>query len=191
MICRYPCQKLNEVIRFLLTATRLVLHEIPPALTAISAKFQPEAGIVRAASTAKQKTFKIISSPSSDELILGAAPQSLGEFIDALFGNAIKFSEVCGFIRAGIGGTGQRDRFLLCFDDGGLGIQVEMRKILLKPVLQMDKSGTCLHGGAGFGLVVVRRVCEGHTASVEIAPGTEGGTRVVAIFPTRVFTGSV
>ncbi|HLN23225.1 MAG TPA: ATP-binding protein, partial [Patescibacteria group bacterium] len=102
-------------------------------------------------------------------------PLRLGQVLNNLIGNAVKFTDT-GEIHLRVK-TMERDQeqALLRFSvrDTGIGLSKEQADALFRPFIQADNSITRRYGGSGLGLTICRHLVElmdGHIA-VSSAPG--------------------
>ncbi len=101
------------------------------------------------------------------------------QVLNNLIGNAIKFSPPGGRIEVRLTATG--DDFLIVVRDQGPGIAPEDMPMLFQP-FRHGRYGSAGEKGSGLGLVIVKRIVEGHNGRiwVESTPG-QGTTFYVAI----------
>lgn len=100
--------------------------------------------------------------------------QKLLQVIVNLLDNAIKFSPERGKIRAAI--TDQGPRWRLDIADEGCGIPAESIPKLFERFKQVDGSRGRNFEGVGLGLVVVKKIIEGHGGKVWIESRVGAGT---------------
>jgi signal transduction histidine kinase/ligand-binding sensor domain-containing protein/CheY-like chemotaxis protein len=128
----------------------------------------------------KQKSLKVsyyISSDVPDELI--GDPVRLGQILNNLIGNAIKFTEI-GEVKLEVnlkesqleeqtksestarrnGSSSTTHDCILHFTvkDTGIGIPEEKQKTIFEPFVQADASTTRKYGGTGLGLAITSRI---------------------------------
>lgn len=102
-------------------------------------------------------------------------PLRLGQILNNLVGNAVKFTQH-GEIRVAVR-CGEVDgrRLQLCFDvcDTGIGLSMESSARLFEPFVQADGSITRKFGGTGLGLAISKQLTEmmGGTISVQSQVG--------------------
>ena len=115
---------------------------------------------------------------------LGAAeiegdPLLLGELVDNLLDNALRYTPAGGAVTVH---TGCRDGVpFLCVEDTGPGIPAQERGKVLERFYRIP--GTSGEG-SGLGLAIVREVVDRHRGTLEIdTPDGAGGTRFCVRFP--------
>ncbi len=111
--------------------------------------------------------------------VLNGDVTRLGQALVNYLGNAVKFTER-GSIRLEARVVEQTDADCLlrfAVTDTGIGIPEGARSQLFKPFQQVDDSFTRVYGGAGLGLVIVKRIAGlmGGDAGVDSSPG-QGST---------------
>ena len=105
-------------------------------------------------------------------------PTRLRQILLNLVGNAVKFTESGGLVRAQVelarDGQGSCLRFNII--DTGIGIAPQQMSRLFQPFTQADSSTTRRFGGTGLGLAISRRLSEilggGITAESELGKGS-------------------
>lgn len=100
---------------------------------------------------------------------------ALGQVLDRLLGNAVKFTER-GEVTLGLREVGRTgSRLLLEFEvrDTGLGMDLAVQQRLFQPFTQGGPVLTRQHGGLGLGLSIARRILErlGGEIGVDSQPG--------------------
>ncbi|MGC9357514.1 MAG: sensor histidine kinase [Anaerolineae bacterium] len=102
--------------------------------------------------------------------LLGDA-RRIGQAIEALIENAVKFSPDGGPVTIRVWVEGERA--YLSVEDHGIGIAEEDQKLLFQRFYQVDGSTTRRYGGVGAGLALVKEVVRAHGGDVwvESTPG--------------------
>jgi signal transduction histidine kinase len=90
----------------------------------------------------------------------------LGQVLDNLIGNALKFTPAGGNIDLQIEDIGDFERVLV--SDTGIGIPGDKLEKVFEPFYQIDGSSTRRFGGAGLGLAIVRQIVEAHGGEVGV-----------------------
>ncbi|MCA9906948.1 MAG: hypothetical protein KC547_24000, partial [Anaerolineae bacterium] len=92
--------------------------------------------------------------------VIGDATR-LRQIITNLVGNAIKFTDPGGSVRASltcVGRTAGTVRLRLSVADTGIGIAADAQERLFDPFTQAETGTTRAHGGTGLGLSIVQRL---------------------------------
>jgi PAS domain S-box-containing protein len=129
--------------------------------------------------------FTVDLPPQIPKRLLGD-PVRLGQILNNLASNAVKFTASGGVSMA----VSQRERSgetaLLCFEvrDTGIGLSQEQIRSLFTPFTQADSSTTRKYGGTGLGLTISKRLVEimGGEISCESEPGKGSVFRFTARF---------
>lgn len=133
----------------------------------------------------KQKNIRFILKPShSKDLVLRADETLLGQALNNLLGNAVKFTPIDGEI---ILGTHEKpDHLEIYVQDTGVGMQPEMSRKLFEDFSRKSTMGTFGEKGTGLGLGIVKKIVEAHqfTIRVESQPG-KGSTFIISIPKTE------
>lgn len=85
-------------------------------------------------------------------------PEAVRQIIVALVDNAIKFSSE-GQTRVQVAGTQENELLVLVMDQGP-GIPLEDQEVIFDQFTQLEDVYTRVHGGAGLGLAMARRLAE-------------------------------
>ncbi len=128
---------------------------------------------------AHEKSLKI--SCEIDESIPGQLigdPVRLGQIVNNLVSNAIKFTEK-GSVRIVLQQSIlQKGKSLINFrfEDTGIGIPVEKLGTIFEAFTQASSSTTRKYGGTGLGLAIVKRLVELHGGEIVVKSGPSGGS---------------
>ncbi len=117
-----------------------------------------------------------------EKLIMAAGDaRRLGQVLDNLMGNAIKFSPNGGEVV--VQATCVGSEIHLTISDQGIGIPTEELPRIWDRFYQVDGSTKRRFGGSGLGLTIVKRIVEAHGGRVwaESTPGQ--GSRFTCAFP--------
>lgn len=128
---------------------------------------------------AHEKSLKI--SCEIDEAIpeqLIGDPIRLGQIVNNLVSNAVKFTEV-GSIRVILHQSilkNGKSEIKFRFEDSGIGIPKEKTETIFEAFTQASSSITRQYGGTGLGLAIVRRLVELHGGEINVHPGVSSGS---------------
>ncbi|MEZ4767543.1 MAG: ATP-binding protein [Caldilineales bacterium] len=103
---------------------------------------------------------------------MGRCPRRLGQVLDNLIGNAIKFSRSGDSINAPAV-RGDKDTVLVEISDTGIGIPPDRIVTVWDRFYQVDSAADRMRAGAGLGLTIAKRIVEAHGGEiwVESTPG--------------------
>jgi signal transduction histidine kinase len=147
--------------------------------TAASLRFTPASVVrrsvegVRAAAQAKRLALTLTLHDGAEGEALGDADH-LGQVLDHLLDNAVKFTAVGG-VAVTVDNSGDEWRFEVA--DTGVGIDPARAERLFASFEIADASSTRAHGGAGLGLAICRRLATLMGGQIEVSgePG-QGAT---------------
>jgi len=112
-------------------------------------------------------------------------PLRLGQVINNLVSNAVKFTER-GFVRISLsrenvnfGKTEIRFRF----EDSGIGIPEGKKKSIFEAFTQASSSTTRKYGGTGLGLAIVKRLVELYGGNIKLSDRQGGGSVFEFVIP--------
>jgi signal transduction histidine kinase len=119
-----------------------------------------------AAMTAKESGVSIELQAADDLPCVHADPGRLGQVLDNLLGNAIKFSPSGSTITVRV----WRDNTFVHADvkDQGIGIPADKLGRIFDRFYQVDGSTTRRFGGTGLGLAIVKTIVESHAGQVSV-----------------------
>ncbi|MBS9525304.1 PAS domain S-box protein [Litoribacter alkaliphilus] len=112
---------------------------------------------------AREKSLEIIAKVDNRvPEILNGDPVRLGQIINNLISNAIKFTEK-GHVKISLSNIGETDdkvtvRFM--FEDTGIGIDEDKKDIIFEAFTQASTETTRKFGGTGLGLAIVKKLVE-------------------------------
>lgn len=129
---------------------------------------------------AREKTLNVVfeADPSLPQNLIGD-PVRLGQIVNNLVSNAIKFTEK-GFIRIKLTNEKEDERKIAIrfdFEDSGIGIPKDKLDLVFEAFTQASAATTRKYGGTGLGLAIVRRLVQLFGAEIKAHQRDEGGTR--------------
>ena len=167
----------SRMINALLDITRLESGAVEPHLAPVNfisvyadltREFAPVA-LAKGVRLEFPETSKIVI---SDHILLG-------QLLQNLIGNALKFTEE-GFVK--VAETSDADGLLLCIEDSGTGIPSDKLERIFDEYYQVDQSGTQRYG-VGLGLAIVREVARLLSYSISVSSEVGRGTQVRVRIP--------
>lgn len=93
--------------------------------------------------------------------------------------NAVKYCQC----QVNVSGTVVNSEFVINIDDDGIGIEKELRELVLKPFYRTDKSRSRKTGGFGLGLAITDMVLKETGGQIMILSSKLGGTTVRLVWP--------
>jgi signal transduction histidine kinase len=134
-----------------------------------------DASVALAFAAAESAGIRItVSSPADLPPIIGDA-RRLGQVLDNLLGNAIKFSPAGGEVNVTV--VQHEARVSVNISDQGIGISATDLPRIWERFYQAEASATRRFAGSGLGLAIVKRIVEAHGGEVGVSstPG-QGST---------------
>ncbi len=116
--------------------------------------------------------------PDVPQLLMGD-PLRLGQVLQNLLGNALKFSET-GWVKLSVRKTSLNERQVVCtFEvlDTGIGIPAEKIQLIFSPFSQADASVNRKYGGSGLGLSIAKNLVQLMQGEIKVESQWEGGSR--------------
>lgn len=157
-------------------ANKLSLHPVPASVAHI---VQSTCHIHSSLASGKDVLLEAHIDPRISPSLL-VDPQRLGQILNNLVSNALKFTErgsVTVDVRwLGRGDSGEQLAFLV--SDTGIGLDPEDVARLFQPFVQSDAASGGRFGGTGLGLVISRRLAEMMGGSIEMESERGRGTTV-------------
>jgi signal transduction histidine kinase/ActR/RegA family two-component response regulator len=136
-------------------------------------------------SEADQRGIILESNLASDETMVLADPARLGQVINNLLINAIKFTDKDGRVSVSTERTG--DSGIVKVSDTGMGIPQDFLPHIFERFRQADSSTRRRHGGLGLGLSIVKSLVDMHGGQVNVhSEGTGQGSTFTVQLPLAV-----
>jgi signal transduction histidine kinase len=154
---------------------QLVLDYSPVDLTGL---VENAVALNRLISIRKQIEITLISES------LGTGEVDTAKFeqvLNNLIGNAVKFSHPGKKVEVRL--YGEAENFFLCVKDEGTGITPEVMSRLFKPFQRGRARGTAGEKSSGLGLMIVKRIVEGHGGKIWVESQMGVGTTFFVRMP--------
>lgn len=105
----------------------------------------------------------------------------LGQLLEELINNAIKFSEEHAPVSIEV--TQDEESALIIIDDVGAGLSAHQRERVFDPFFQGQEDSARITGGMGLGLFMARKIVESHGGTIWFDPKPPPGVRVCLTLP--------
>ena len=110
-------------------------------------------------------------------------PEKIGQVLNNLIGNAVKFSHPGTSIRVALGQEDGSAR--IAVEDQGQGIPAADLDTLFKPFGKASVLSTAGEKGTGLGLAIARRIVEGHGGEIRVTSAVDKGSQFVFHIPIK------
>jgi signal transduction histidine kinase len=120
------------------------------------------------------------ASPDHDTVVLGDE-ERLGQVLDNLLGNAVKYTPAGGRVRAGV--TTEADQVVVRVSDTGRGIAAEDLGEIFDSFFRTDDVQGDAIPGVGLGLAITKRLVEAHRGEISATSTLGEGTTVEVRLP--------
>jgi signal transduction histidine kinase len=139
------------------------------------------AALTRIAPMALAKEITLRLEAHDPPVSLHCDPRRLGQVLDNLLGNAVKFSPACSTVRLSVerGPRGPR----LCVIDQGPGIPEQDRARIFEPFHKGAALPTGGEASSGLGLAICQRIVAAHGGTLRATQAADGGARMVLELP--------
>jgi signal transduction histidine kinase len=174
--------RLLQLIDDLLMLNRLEAGGLPLELTEVSLPDLAADAVKNAAPVAAKSGVTVHLDADEGPLVL-ADPRRLGQVLDNLIGNAVKFSHVGGLVRVGL--RQARGSWRIDVSDTGIGIPADEVTRLFGPFVRGANARTAGLPGTGLGLAIVKSLVEMHGGQVKVESVLEEGTTFSVFLPAR------
>lgn len=125
-----------------------------------------------AESRLRDRNLKLATDVPERKMPAWGDAERLARALNHVMDNAIKFTPQGGMIGVRVGHQGAQ--YEICIADSGPGIPPHLLDKVTEPFFQADGSPTRVHGGAGIGLAIARRVAQALGGEVRLrSPANE------------------
>ncbi|MBS2035624.1 response regulator [bacterium] len=142
-----------------------------------------------------RETWETLSRPEATLHLQGplpsvfGSPSGLGQLLQNLLQNALKFVSSGRIPEVWIWSTSSREGVTLHVRDNGIGIPMQHRQRIFEVFQRLH--GREVYAGDGIGLSVCQRVMEQHGGSIEVLSDGLTGSTFLLHFPRRVHGGAL
>ena len=130
-----------------------------------------------------QKQISISSIIDPQVKSIEADERRLGQVVQILVGNAIKFTPEGGEIGIEVQGFPETQQAQISVWDTGIGLQPEDTQKLFQPFIQLDTTLSRRYEGAGLGLALAAHLTELHKGTIIVESHPGQGARFTVILP--------
>lgn len=123
-----------------------------------------------------------VAGEASGTLWVEGDPTRLGQIVNNLVSNAVKFSPL-GTVEVDVSRTGEGVEIVV--RDDGVGIAPEHLEKIFKPFSQAETSITRRFGGTGLGLAIVQGIVSTSNGRIEVRSGRETGSEFLVRLPWK------
>jgi signal transduction histidine kinase len=136
------------------------------------------AGLLSAQASAKRIALTV---DAPEAVVVPGDRARLGQVLDNLVGNAIKFTPEDGQVRVGVGRANGTCRVTVSHT--GIGIPPDERPKLFQRFYRASSATKQAIGGTGLGLAISKAIAEGHDGTIHLADHDGPGTVFVLELP--------
>jgi len=141
------------------------------------------ADAVKSAVPAAARSGVTVRLDAGDGPLVRADPRRVGQVLDNLIGNAVKFSHVDGMVRVRL--RYADDIWRIDVSDTGIGIPPEEAVRLFGPFVRASNARIAGLPGTGLGLAIVKLLVEMHDGHVTVDSVLNQGTTVSVFLPVH------
>lgn len=167
-------RRLAVIAEDLLLLRQLETANLPLGFGPVDAGSVLERAVASASPVAGQKGVALRLELPPRPLPLTADPVRLGQAVDNLLGNAVKFTPEGGAVTVGL--AGDRAGVVITVADTGPGIPPADLPHLFLPFYRLESARRSGAPGAGLGLAIARSIAERHGGSIDVASEVGRGT---------------
>jgi signal transduction histidine kinase len=174
--------RLLRLIDDLLMLNRLEAGGLPLELTEVSLPDLAAEAVKNAVPLAAKSRVSVHLDAGQGPPVPGD-PRRLGQVLDNLIGNAVKFSHVGGLVR--VRARHQRGTWRIDVQDTGIGIPPDEAAVLFGPFVRGSNARIAGLPGTGLGLAIVKSLVEMHGGSVKVDSVLDEGTTFSVFLPVH------
>jgi len=175
-------RRLLNVINDILDISKIEANKMDLSINDCNLENIIERELILFNSIAKLKGIEIKFDSPKKDIISPADENKLGEVINNIIDNAIKFTEK-GSVTISIGFDENKNMNFLSVKDSGIGIDEEYLPFLFQSFTQADISYSKKYDGSGLGLSIAKRLIELMNGSIEVETKKEDGTKISIFLP--------
>lgn len=164
--------RLGETINRYLDLTRLESGAQPLRLTTIQPQQLLSDSLRNLSVFAADKRIRLLTEVADDVPALNVDAQLLGQALNNLVSNAIKYSPPATQVRVSVTTQAGEIQFRIC--DEGFGIPAEARDRIFQKFYRLERDANSTTVGTGLGLPLVKQIVEQHGGRISFAANADG-----------------
>jgi signal transduction histidine kinase len=168
--------RLEYLAHFLVDMARLQAHSAPLNLQQVDLGALVRQAVAAIEPVARQRAVLVVSTVPAQPVPILADPQRIGQALDNLLQNAVRWSSAKGTVQVAVTATATQAEVAVA--DEGPGIAPDVLPRLFEPFVRGEGSG-----GLGLGLAIVQAVAQSHGGAATAANRPEGGARFLFTLP--------
>jgi len=137
--------------------------------------------LATARSSQDAESLSIHLNSDNGALAMEGDAQRLGQLVDNLLQNSVRYTDAGGEVHIVLSRTGKRAS--IDWSDSSPGVDDEQLSRLFEPLYRADSSRNRSNGGAGLGLAIVQRIVEAHRGTIAASRSSLGGLALHIEFP--------
>jgi two-component system phosphate regulon sensor histidine kinase PhoR len=174
--------RLHNLILDLLSLARLDAGEETFGKEAVPMAEMVEACIDRHRPRAEAKKMALEAVPPPTPLAVWADAEAVGQLLDNLVDNAVKYTQAGGTVR--VRWTTSGEGIDIAVEDNGPGIpEVDLPRVFAR-FYRVDRARSRELGGTGLGLAIVKRLAQAMDGSAKVTSQVGRGTTFTVTLPT-------
>lgn len=181
-LLRGETARLSRLVDDLQDLWRAEARQLPLSMKAVAVNDELKAAIERISTQAQEHGIEIRTDLGSGRLRVRADPERLGQILDNLLSNAVRYSPRGSAVT--LSATVDTDRVAIGVADQGPGLTQEQLERVFERFYRVDPSRSRALGGSGIGLAIARALAEAMGGRVEASsdgPGLGATFRVVLL----------
>jgi len=175
------CRRLAGLVHELVDMARLQAGLIPLNRCVWDTGLLVEPAVRRAAEAAAAKGLRLDFEWGDGMCPVHADPQRIGQVVDKLISNAIRFTPAGG--RVGVSVSRSGEQVVIEVEDTGAGIGPEQRERVFETFYQGRRQTGPGFQGSGLGLAICRGLIEAHGGRIELDSEEGRGSRFAVRLP--------
>lgn len=181
---RQNCYRLLKLINNLIDITKIDSGYFSIKLKNANIIRVVEDTVLSIAEYIKSKNIEILFDTEVEERYTACDEEKISRVIMNLLSNAVKFTKPGGRIQVNI--YDRENKVIISVKDTGIGIPLEMQKIIFERFAQAKESLAKECGGSGIGLSIVKALVEMHKGKVWVESKDGEGTQFFIELPVVV-----